>query len=258
MANSKQKDYHDEEYDASAFYETYIAADNAFSEDVMERCIEVFHNTFASDTVKGDTLIDASLSAITFQLFPAADKFKNIILLESSDNSIDTIQKWINKEPGAIDKSHVGMFHYSLKGESAGWEEQEEKVRSAIRKVLKWDINQEDSLSSLQLPKADCVISFTYLELACKTHDMYRDRLKQLSSLLNVGGHLMLFVVINISYYIVGKHTFAALTCNEEFIREAIADSGLVIKNSGNIDRMFDSRLTDLEYFAHFVCVKEN
>ncbi|KAG8447459.1 hypothetical protein GDO86_014810 [Hymenochirus boettgeri] len=224
---------------------------------VLEDNLYVFISIFVAGSFNGDVLIDISHSLSTYQLFVAVDYFKDIFIIESSDCTIEETQKWIEGDPSAINKSHVSKFACSLKGQSTGWQKQEEKLRRAIRQVIKWDISQENPLGSVVLPLADCLISVAYLDVVCKDHEMFLNLLKQFSSLLKIGGHLILITGINATYFIVGKHKFSVLNIDEEGLRKDLTDTGFVIKTSEKMYRKFDSPLTDYEYALTPVCCKE-
>ncbi|KAG8429639.1 hypothetical protein GDO86_019636 [Hymenochirus boettgeri] len=256
MANAEHKHYHDNVYDASSHFETYTGANKAFNEDVMEDIMEAVYKVLSSGSVKGDSLIDISVGLMMFPLFVAADHFKNITMIESSDSSIESMEKWVNKDPSAVDKRHIAEFACSLKGQSAGQEEQEDKVRNAIKHIVKWDIQDDKPMDSVVCSQADCLFSFAYLEVVCKDRNMYLKLLKQFCSLIKTGGHLILIAVIDLSYYIIGEHKFFTLKLDEEFVRKALIDSGFVIKSYSRIERKFKSPMTDYEHFGCFVACK--
>ncbi|KAG8447454.1 hypothetical protein GDO86_014805 [Hymenochirus boettgeri] len=252
MSNKQYKHYHHEEFDPVSHCQTYAGSDRTFNGEVIEDIMQNIYKAFSSGDVKGDTIIDVSHGLFFFQLFIATDYFKDIIMIESSDRCIEEIQKWIKKEPGAIDKSNLAAFACALKGKSTGWKEQEDKLRNAIKQVVKWDISQENPLGSVTLPQADCLISVVYLEGVCKDHNMFLKILKHFSSLLKTGGHLILVATINMLYYTIGQHRFSVLKFDEAFIQKALKDTGFIIKIFDQIPRNFDSTLTD---FDHLVCI---
>uniref|UniRef100_A0A803K5C7 Uncharacterized protein n=1 Tax=Xenopus tropicalis TaxID=8364 RepID=A0A803K5C7_XENTR len=131
------------------------------------------------------------------------------------------------------------------------------KTRRAIKQIVRWDITQENPLGDVVLPQADCVLSVGYLDLVSKDHEMYLKLLKQICSLLKIGGRLILIAVLNITYYMIGQHKFSALPCDEEFVRKALTSIGLIIERSGKEKNRHGSDMIDYEYMAYFVCRKE-
>ncbi|KAG8447458.1 hypothetical protein GDO86_014809 [Hymenochirus boettgeri] len=257
MADTEHKHYHDDEFDPCCHFETYFGNNNVFSEDMLEDFMENVYNVLSTDSLKGDVLIDISCGLLTYQLFAAVDFFKDIFIIESSDCTIEETQKWIKGDPSAINKSHFAKFACSIKGQGTEWQEHEEKLRRAIRQVIKWDISQENPLGSVVLPPADCLISVGYLEIVCKDHEMFLNLLNEFSSLLKIGGHLILITAINFSYFTVGKHKFSTLKIDEKGLRKDLADTGFVIESSNKIERKLDSPMTDYEYLLCLLCCKE-
>ncbi|KAG8447456.1 hypothetical protein GDO86_014807, partial [Hymenochirus boettgeri] len=257
MATTKHKHYHDDEYDPCCDFETYFGSNKIFKEDLSEDVMKMVYKIWSSGSVKGDTLIDASFGIITFHLFVAADYFKNITLIESSDSTIEATKKWLNKHGDSVEKSHIAAYACSLKKKCTGWKEQEESVRNAIKQILKLDFINENPLGSVVYSQADCLISIGYLEISCKDQISYLKMLKQFSSLLRTGGHLILFIFLNISYYTIGELKFSALKCDEEFVRKSLTDTGFTIKSFDKIKRKVVCPLADWDYLGCVVACKE-
>uniref|UniRef100_A0A803JMA2 Indolethylamine N-methyltransferase-like n=1 Tax=Xenopus tropicalis TaxID=8364 RepID=A0A803JMA2_XENTR len=258
MSCADHKDYHDEELDPCCLFDTYVGADKSISKkELLEDPLRFLYKLFSSGSVKGETLINISIGASLFENFVAIDFFKDIIVLESSDCCMKALESWLRNEPGAVEQSHVVEFVCSLKGQSTEWKKQEEKTRRTIKQIVKWDITNENPLGEVVLPQADCIVTTYYLEVVSKDHDMYINLLKKLLSHLKIGGHLAMVAVINISYYMVGQHKFAALKYNEDFIQKALMEAGCSILSSDTHKSKFESPLCDYESIAHFVCRKD-
>uniref|UniRef100_A0A803JV46 Uncharacterized protein n=1 Tax=Xenopus tropicalis TaxID=8364 RepID=A0A803JV46_XENTR len=165
MSCADHKDYHDEEFDPCCLFNTYVGDDKTISKkELLEDPLRFLYKLFSSGSVKGETLINLSVGSDVSKTFVAADFFKNIILLESSDCCIRAIESWIRNEPGAAEQSHAAEFACSLTGQSNGCKKQEEKARGAIKQVLKWDITKENPLGAVVLPQADCMVIVYHLQ----------------------------------------------------------------------------------------------
>eukprot|EP00079_Xenopus_tropicalis_P010335 XP_002935107.2 PREDICTED: nicotinamide N-methyltransferase-like [Xenopus tropicalis] len=258
MASTQCKHYHDEEYDLCLLFETYLGADKDPSkEQVIDYPIKVLRDIFSSGLVKGKTLIELSANTVFMFILLAADYFDNIILLQPCESDYQEAQKWLNKEPGAIDHSHLTEFVCGLKEECSDCNEHEEKTRRATKQIVRWDITKDNPLGDVVLPQADCVLTSAYLEVVSKDHAMYLKLLKQICSLVKVGGHLILISVLNLSYYMIGQHKFSALTCDEEFVRKALTSNGLIVERSGKEKNRYNSDFFDYEFLAYFVSRKD-
>ncbi|MEE6467747.1 hypothetical protein FKM82_008046 [Ascaphus truei] len=236
MDSSSHKDYHDEEHDPRLVIETY------FSE---------------TSEVTGETLIDISNSPCVLQLLPACEIFKEIIVVESNERAISDLEKWLNKEPGTFDWSHTSKLLCQLEGKNVMWHEKEEQLRRAIKRILICDFSKENPLHPVILPPVDCLLSFGYLEVVSKDLDVYRSNLIKVSSLIKVGGHLVLLMVISMSYYMIGEHKFYILKYDEEYVRKTLTDIGFVIKSVDLQTRKEKTHLLDYEHVGFILAQKE-
>ncbi|XP_041428830.1 nicotinamide N-methyltransferase [Xenopus laevis] len=208
---------------------------------------------FDAGLVKGETVIELSVTSSFVHMLVAADYFDNIIMLHSCESDKQEAQKWLNKEPEAIDHSHLTTFVCGLKGEYTTCEEHEEKTRTANKQVVQWDITKENPLDDVVLPQADCVLSFAYLDLVSKDHEMYLKLLKQISSLVKIGGHLIMLGALNETYYMLGQHEFSTRAYDEQFVRKALAKKGFIIERFGKEKKRHNSGLCDYEYLTYSV-----
>ncbi|CAH2284553.1 nicotinamide N-methyltransferase-like [Pelobates cultripes] len=110
------KHYHDEEFDHHLLIKTYVGHDKTDSkEELMTMPQQKLFEVLSSGTVKGETLIDLTIAPAFGHLMVAADFFKEIFILDSSDSSLKETEKWLNKEPGAVDWSHAAHISCKLK-----------------------------------------------------------------------------------------------------------------------------------------------
>uniref|UniRef100_A0A8C4YIJ0 Nicotinamide N-methyltransferase n=1 Tax=Gopherus evgoodei TaxID=1825980 RepID=A0A8C4YIJ0_9SAUR len=155
--------------------------------------------------VTGDTLIDIGSGPTIHQLLSACESFKEII-------------------------TPVVKYMCELEGNRGKEAEKEAKLRKTIKQVLKCDVHQSNPMNPIVLPPADCLVSSLCLEAACKDLTTYRIALKNIGSLLKPGGHLVLSGVLGCSFYMVGPKRFSSLVLGEEFLREALSDTGFIIQ----------------------------
>ncbi|XP_063289567.1 nicotinamide N-methyltransferase-like [Pelobates fuscus] len=242
MEGMKHKDYHDEEFDHHLIIETYVGRDKTdYREEFLDTTMQKIFQCLRSGIVKGETLIDLTVGAAFFHLLVMSDFFKEITILDSSDRTLKEMEKWLNKEPGAVDWSHAAEILCELKGVSKPLETEEEKVRRIVKRCLKWDPTNDNPLGSIVLPQADCAVSIGYFDATFKDHDSYLNGFKKFSSLVKVGGHLILFAVFNGTYYTIGDHRFSMLNYNEEFVKEALRDNGY----TAVIFEVYESKVND-------------
>ncbi|XP_060106505.1 nicotinamide N-methyltransferase-like [Heteronotia binoei] len=227
-----EKDHYAQHFDPKEHLETYHSFDpeSEHKSPVFAFGLKTLHKAFHSGGLKGDTLIDIGSGASIYQLLSACESFREIIATDYSDQSREEMQRWLRKEPGAFDWSPVAKYVCELEGDRERWAQKEEKVRKTIKQFLKCDVTQPNPLAPLSLPLADCLLSTLCLEAACKDLPTYRSALKNISSLVKPGGHLVLMVILEETYYMVGQHKFSCLYLDQESVEEAVKEAGFDIE----------------------------
>eukprot|EP00013_Stygamoeba_regulata_P017277 CAMPEP_0177682536 /NCGR_PEP_ID=MMETSP0447-20121125/31309_1 /TAXON_ID=0 /ORGANISM="Stygamoeba regulata, Strain BSH-02190019" /LENGTH=429 /DNA_ID=CAMNT_0019192041 /DNA_START=66 /DNA_END=1355 /DNA_ORIENTATION=+ len=98
----------------------------------------------------------------------------------------------------------------------------------AVREVLHCDVHQPKPLGPEwdRNRRFELVTSNLCVEAACRTRTEYRRALKNLASLVQNGGTLVLAAVAGESFYRVGEHRFHCLEIDEALVRDALEDVG--------------------------------
>ncbi|KAM4703176.1 indolethylamine N-methyltransferase-like [Rhinophrynus dorsalis] len=209
----------------------------------------------AHGKVKGETVLDISPGPSVYQLISTANVFKKIIVTESNDANIKEFKRWLNKEEGVADWSLATKFVCQLEGNREGWHEEEDKVRKAIYKVIKWN-PATSRLDPTVIPPVDCVLSLWVLSVISKTKEEYQNALKNVALALKIGGHLLLFSTINMSYYMIGKHKFFMLKIDDTFIKESVINAGFVIEKQDLVPSKKGSDLVDPDHVLFILARK--
>uniref|UniRef100_A0ACB8EYG4 Uncharacterized protein n=1 Tax=Sphaerodactylus townsendi TaxID=933632 RepID=A0ACB8EYG4_9SAUR len=191
--------------------------------------------------LQGDTLIDIGSGPTIYQYLSACEYFREIVATDYTDQNREEMQRWLKKEPGAFDWSPVVKYVCELEGNRPAvkrlgqlggeeWTQKEEKVRRAVKQVLKCDVTEPNPLAPLSLPPADCVLSTLCLEGACKDLPTFCSALKNISSLLRSGGHLVLLAILEETFYMVGQRRFSCLYLDQKSVEEAVKEAGFDIE----------------------------
>nr|XP_008120811.1 PREDICTED: nicotinamide N-methyltransferase isoform X2 [Anolis carolinensis] len=244
-------DVYKKEFNPQAYLEYFKFGSHTLGDESVTYYLECLCKTFASGSVKGETLIDVGSGPTIYQLMSACESFETIIASDYLDQNLREIEKWWKNEPGAFDWSPVGIYVCELEGKRAKWPEKEAKLRRAIQQVLKCDVNQQNPMAPLRLPLVDCVLSTECLESACKDLASYKAALSNIGSLLKPGGHLVLSGLLESTFLVVGSQKFSILFLTEKFQREALAESGFTIIQY-KTQRRIDKEMLDLCDFAAF------
>ncbi|XP_075459246.1 indolethylamine N-methyltransferase-like [Ascaphus truei] len=258
MDSILHKHYHDEEFDPKGLVDTYFCDVNyPLIDESVGFPLRKLHETFSSGRVRGDTIIDISSGPAVYHLLSASDIFKEIIVIEFTKPNIQEFEKWIKKDPGAADWSYAAKALCDLEGNREECQVKEDKVRRAVKQVVKWDVSKDNPLDPVVLPQVDCVLSLWALNVISRDKDAYQRNLRKCASLLNIGGHLLLFGVFNMTYYKIGEHKFFFLSCDEMFLREALRDAGYIIENMDLLPSRKGCDMVDYDHVVYVIARKE-
>ncbi|XP_065273244.1 nicotinamide N-methyltransferase-like [Emys orbicularis] len=230
MAEFTGGDDYQAEFDPKAYLGYFKFGEDTLGEEYLHFALKHYCKTFTSGEVKGDTLIDIGSGPTIHQLLSACESFKEIIASDYTDRNHRELEKWLKNEPEAFDWTPVVEYVCELEGNRGKEAEKEAKLRKTIKQVLKCDVHKSNPLDPIVLPPADCLISSLCLEAACKDLTTYRLALKNISSLLKPGGHLVLSGDLGCSFYMVGPKRFSCLVLREEFLREVLSETGFIIQ----------------------------
>ncbi|XP_006834039.1 PREDICTED: nicotinamide N-methyltransferase [Chrysochloris asiatica] len=235
-----------------------FASRQSAENQIVRHLLENLFKIFCVDGVKGDLLIDIGSGPTIYQLLSACESFKEIIASDYTDQNLKELERWLKKEPGAFDWSPVVNYVCDLEGNRVKGPEKEEKLRRAVKQVLKCDVTQSQPLGPVSLPLADCLLTTLCLDAACPDLPTYRSALKNLSSLLKPGGFLVIVDALKSSYYMIGKQRFSSLSLSRETVEAAVRDAGYRIEQFHVISQSYSSTTADNEGLFSLVGRKLN
>ncbi|XP_078540053.1 nicotinamide N-methyltransferase-like isoform X2 [Lissotriton helveticus] len=216
------KQLYENYYDHDLGLSTYFGSDSDFKQDAFTERGEIFDRWFRSE-VKGDILIKYGGALLLSSLLPACEYFNKIIIVDFVGASLKGINQWLDKEPGII-------VPCELEKDREIWTEKEEKMRKVIKEVVKAELPESYPVAPGLRVQADCILSEFCLEFLSRDENAYCKALKSMSSLLNLGGCLVMFAFLKCTFYMVGTFKFPMLCLEAEFVKKAVIDSGFIIK----------------------------
>ncbi|XP_069495842.1 nicotinamide N-methyltransferase-like [Ambystoma mexicanum] len=241
-------------YKAEHILATYIHEDAEFLEEIQLLLTELC-GFYSSGDVKGDTLIHYGGCDYLGYLFPACRFFKEIILAEFLETRLQAARTWINKEPGAFDWSLAARIVCELEGNREIGIEKEESLRGKITKFIKCEANEDHPVAPKLPAQVDCVFSTSFLELVCTDVDGFCKVVKDMSSLLKIGGHLVLVLALGCTFWMCGTFKLPVLCLDKECVIAAVSDAGCVIKESKDIKRVNQTKYSVIDYDSVFCLV---
>ncbi|XP_040191409.1 nicotinamide N-methyltransferase-like [Rana temporaria] len=258
MKSTTKKLYSDHLLDPKTLLETYFSprTPNLLFYASSEFIMTALHKAFKSGLVKGKHLIDVSLGPTIHHLAAICEFLEEITVLEMNDACVKELEKLLHKQPDAHDWSHVSKVMKEITDSRDSWQAREEMLRAKLAHVSKCDFTEEKPTGSLVLPKADCLLSMWALQAFSKDHEAY---LKTFSSYIKLGGYLMIYGDINVTFFTTGEHKYHLLTHDEDFVKKALTDGGFKILQYDNVERKTAKDLVDVEksFFVIAQKVKE-
>ncbi|XP_049713047.1 nicotinamide N-methyltransferase [Elephas maximus indicus] len=214
---------------------------------IVRHLLENLFKIFCLGGVKGDLLIDIGSGPTIYQLLSACESFKEIIASDYVDQNLQELERWLKKEPGAFDWSPVVNYVCDLEGNRVKGPEKEEKLRRAVKQVLKCDVTQSRPMGPVSLPLADCLLTTLCLDAACPDLSTYHMALKNLSSLLKPGGFLVIVDALKSSYYMIGEQRFSSLSLGQEAVETAVREAGYTVEQFHVISQSYSPTMADNE-----------
>uniref|UniRef100_A0A8C5MZ35 Uncharacterized protein n=1 Tax=Leptobrachium leishanense TaxID=445787 RepID=A0A8C5MZ35_9ANUR len=232
MSTDTHKHYHDEAFHPRNFVDTHFCGDSfPLADENQGFPIEQLHKEIEAGRLDGEMMFDISVGATAGHMIPTSRKFSKIYVVEFTDANICEFQKWLDKEPGSCSFSYGAKLACKLEGcSSESWEEKEDRVRQAIAGLVKWDVFEDDHMIPADLPQADAILSLFALNVVSKTEEDFESNLENLCSRLKLGGCLMLFSVINMTFYKIDDEKFFVLKVDENFVKQAVHKAGIAIE----------------------------
>ncbi|XP_069804101.1 indolethylamine N-methyltransferase-like isoform X2 [Dendropsophus ebraccatus] len=235
-------------FNPQIYLDTYYGAGSGvfIKDGYLDFILRKLHKAFTSGGVKGDLMIDIGPGPAIYQELSACEAFKEITAADFTDANREYLEKWRRNEPGLFDWAPAVKYVCDLEGRRGKIAEKEDKLRKTLKRVVPCDVTKSNPLHPLVLPKADCVLTVGCLECACKDEAAYGNVIKNLSSLLKVGGHLIIGSILGSTIFRCGNKQFSLINLSEQFLRKVITDNGFVIEDLEVLPREFDKPMFDI------------
>ncbi|XP_078542087.1 indolethylamine N-methyltransferase-like [Lissotriton helveticus] len=220
----------EQHFDPDLVADLYGIVESPFAQDTVVQALEELHRTFTTGGVKGDLLIGILSVSMVDHYIAASKVFKEIIATTYSQRCLQDLVKWLKNDLGAHDYSSIFKHACKLEGNSENWIECQETLKRKIKYTVEHDVCKSNPLAPHVFPQADCVVTEYCLEFICLDKETYCNALKNISSLLKIGGHLVMTAAYGCTFHMVGSFKFPAFCLEEGFFRKAISDAGFAIK----------------------------
>ena len=214
------------------FYSTTAGSEDEdaslqFSLDCLHEFYMKYHNEWEKSTAK---LLEFGGGPVICNLISAVAFVKEITFAAYTEDERREVQLWKDIVDGAHDWSpffqYVVNKHEQAEGEDA-WKEREELLRSRLN-IIPCDITQDRPLGAYE-SKYEIILTSLCLEASCHSYEQYKMAVQKLAAMLKPKGFLVMFVVEEQTFYIVGQVKWKCLFLTSNQIEEAVKEAGLEI-----------------------------
>ncbi|XP_018430255.1 PREDICTED: nicotinamide N-methyltransferase-like [Nanorana parkeri] len=259
MDSIPKKLYHIHRFDSRSGLELYLSGkeDMVFGEDFLKFPMMNLHYVFSRGFICGNLLIDFSIGAFIHHLYSASNIFQDMIIMKFNEKCSMEVRRWHGDRTGAFSWTHTKTSVEELEGKSDETQDKELNLKASIKHIVTCNLEEENLAHPLVLPLADCVISAVLLDVISKDEEDYMRNLEKASNLLKIGGHLILFGLLNTTYMTAGADRFHMMKYDESFVRSALSKLGFVIDYCAVQRRRNVSDLVDYSHVIFIAAHKE-
>lgn len=212
--------------------------DTSIFSDFLLKCLVRHYNTIMSNSARDSLkILEYGCGPSVPYSITAAPKASGIVLADFAQSNRDSLQKWLTKDPSAID--WFPYFKYVVQTLEGGSEEEaiqrEEVLRNKIKAIVTCDVSKDQFIEdAFQMEAAyDVVTCFLCLESGCKDLESYKCAIKKLSSLLKKGGYILLYhtqIESDVQSYVVNGTIYRDIALKREFVLDTLKESGLSVR----------------------------
>ncbi|XP_070554662.1 nicotinamide N-methyltransferase-like [Ptychodera flava] len=134
-------------------------------------------------------------------------------------------------------------------------------VRQSIREIIHCDIHKSNPLEPKVYEPFDAIMTSYCVEAACPDKVSFKEAIKNIVNLLKPGGVLLIFTVLDETFYLVGEKRFYCLKVDETFVKTAVVEAGCHIMSaevkSGDAVDAEDEALADLSGLLFLCAIKQ-
>lgn len=230
------------------FYVSEFYGDNLLRE--TKWILDQFHDTFVDGKLKGEQLLDLGSGPVVYPVVTASRWFDKIYLSDFYRSNVKFLQKWRQGEKESVYMKSI-MEHFAQKEEdSVSWEALNKRVSEKVKGIVECDVNTPNPISGTVIEefKFDVITCSLCLQVATLTFESFGKALKNISTLLKPGGHIVIVDVLDQTFYGLGENKFQALCLTMEELQSTIQSSGYTIlginTTTSNVDPTYSNGIT--------------
>ena len=229
MDISSERDSYDK-FDVKTYTEELYADVTAWN----ARSLKILHDFYCSMNTTGLKILEIGSGPVPIHQCSAVPYASEIVFSDFAKPNLIALQKWIDKDPTAID--FTPFFEYVVQ-ELEGKELAEAaKRQDELRQLVKGSVIHCDVRLDPLLPKGyegpyDVIFSSLAIQCACSSIEDYKRVIRRLTNCLKLGGKLILNITEKVPCEIVhefkiGNETYCEIGMNAELHDIILSEAG--------------------------------
>lgn len=229
------EDHHDH-FDSKAYLNSYYKAEGGDVETFYEFSLRCFHEFWSKMAKKNLRVLVFGGGPVVHDLISASSYTDEIVFAEYTAKNRQEVEEWLQNSADSHDWSP--FFQFVVKNLEGKKDEEvairESELRKKISHILPCDIGWENPIqwpSTLSSESAmfDVVTTSLCLEACVTSNEGYRHAIAKLKRYLKPGGYIVLYGVLEESFYMVGQEKFYCFPLSKQFIEETLTTEGFQI-----------------------------
>lgn len=225
--------------------ETYLVMDDKYHDtnsddktllEYRQKPFHKFWSNFKADVSRGTSgvrCLEFGGGPVIRNLISASPKVDRIVFAEYLEGNRQAVISWLAGNSKAHDHSSLIKYVvHDLEGDCSpdAVSKREKDLRQKIQSVVSCDVtaNPIVDLEPIDLGKPFDVVSTSLcLEGVASSEEHYKSCVAKLCKFLKPSGHLIMFGVLNESFYVVGDAKFHHFTVTQSVIQDALQEAGI-------------------------------
>ncbi|KAK3107789.1 hypothetical protein FSP39_022203 [Pinctada imbricata] len=219
-------------FDGKWYKDTYYSSlfDSVEEGNLLKFGMDSFHDMFNSDVDFGGRMLDVGTGPVIHSILSASRRLHHIDLSDYSPSNIDLLTDW-KTDTSHGDYDALIKYEMKLADDRRSVSERETEIKSKVLGIRRIDLTSENVFQETASHDVlyDVIVSSLCLEAASADKEVYRKCLRNISNLLKTGGYLIIFGVLEETFYRVGDVRFNCLHLTSEDIRTIYEGNGFKI-----------------------------
>ncbi|XP_041363388.1 nicotinamide N-methyltransferase-like [Gigantopelta aegis] len=185
--------------------------------------------TFLNDErLTGHRLLDLGCGPALCGVITTPERFTGIVMADIAPSNLDNIRRWMDGEKINFNWDQILRFTAELAGAKDVLEWTERKIshlKTSVKKLVTCDVTEKLPLGPDYAEALDVIFTSFCIGCAAKSIAEYIQLLKNISSLIKPGGHLLIRGELNASAYTVDNKMFHHLSLSTSDVKDSLCSA---------------------------------